>query len=205
MANRVDALCAEIAAKELLLVTETTSLDEHDAVVAKLNQCMKELTAKADKIELRRYGETFRCICCQKKQTINRKMSGHREWWDLRPQPCPVAMCYDCAMAHPDEKCKLCNQEFWYWEGGPAPYVTVRLILCGCYPHPKFYRLELDPATTTLGQVKDAMMPKIDEWNKCSSSGVFSSILVDDQPAKLEDKLCDLGVGETRITVHTKK
>jgi hypothetical protein len=206
MTNRAEAFCAAFDAKALAaaVVAETASLDEADAIMAKAKKCMTDLSDEVAFEELKRYGMTFRCVSCKKKQLIARKMNGHRSLWKDTPA-CPVAMCYDCAMKSSD-KCPLCRHEIWYWEGGPMPYVSVRLFIRDCQVA-KYYRFEIDPATTTFGQVKELMLHEVALWHKYNPPCEFSSIVVANvTAAPLDATLCDLGVrsGETAITVGTK-
>lgn len=179
------------------LVAQTASLaDTHalNSTLAALNDGVQQLSAEVASIKRTRYGSTFVCSSCKKDQTLDRMMNGHRTMqWDSHEGKCPVTMCYDCSKLSNSE-CPMCKQCIWHWDGGPTPYVEVNLYAGSVYYS---YRLELDFTKTTLGEVKDIMLPKIPADCKLESISVFE-VLPDTRYAEFMDcthlmnkKLCE--------------
>lgn len=209
----LEALCVDMdnAATATAIVSETTNLDQVREIrraISKATSRLHALDEEVLKAKRQCYGKTFYCSTCKKEQFIERRMGAHVSEDDYYssffPNVCHAEVCYDCAMKSPTN-CDSCRRKIFYWRGGPMPYIVVGLLLS---EHSKVcYRFEFDPKTTTLRQVKEAMVPLIGANYKFSSISV-----VGEKRAKLDSKLKDIGVsvgermyGGPSITVLANK
>lgn len=162
--DELAAVCADLdpRATATALVAGTKTLSDVIAlkgITAQVKRRLTELDLAIEHEQFTRYGRTFVCVACNKEQAFDRKMGGHclTFYSSFAAAPCPVEVCYTCAMANPTY-CYQCKQGINYWEGGPVPSIPVYIeTTVGDHYH----RIELGPALVTLNDLKAAVLPKI--------------------------------------------